>query len=108
MVHGQIFGILTNHQESFIIELIKQLPSVIYLSPKSVVLQWELGWSSPKGIPSGQMAEEHDIPCITVCKKGIKPSSMIEGNPCTKKILYYEDIEDLSSKLEKILINNNY
>lgn len=48
-----------------------------------------------------QMAQEHGIPGIALCKKGIKPSKMIAGIPCTKKIIYYKDIADLSKQLEK-------
>ena len=48
-----------------------------------------------------QMAQEYNIPCIALCKKGIKPSMMIEGIPCTKKIIYYKNFENLSKQLEK-------
>ena len=51
-----------------------------------------------------QMGKEHNIPCIAICKEGIKPSKMIEGNPCVKQIIYYKTIEDLSLKLEKAII----
>lgn len=48
-----------------------------------------------------QMAQEHNIPFIALCKKGVKPPIIIEGIPCTKKIIYYKDCEDLSKQLEK-------
>jgi len=50
-----------------------------------------------------QMAQEHNIPCIALCKKGVEPSSMILGIPCTKKIIYYEYLDDLSEQLEKVI-----
>lgn len=50
-----------------------------------------------------QMAQEHNIPCIALVKKGIKPSSMILGIPCTKKVIYYTDLEDLSKQLIKAI-----
>lgn len=48
-----------------------------------------------------QMAKERNIPCIALCKKDMKPSTMILGIPCVKKIIYYESLKDLSKKLEK-------
>lgn len=50
-----------------------------------------------------QMAQERDIPCIALCKKGVKPSIMVAGIPCTKKIIRYENLEDLSAQFEKTL-----
>ncbi|MFH1276669.1 MAG: hypothetical protein ABIH82_06175 [Candidatus Woesearchaeota archaeon] len=50
-----------------------------------------------------QMAQEHNIPCIALCKKGKTTSMMIEGIPVTKKIIYYENLEDLSAQLEQTL-----
>lgn len=50
-----------------------------------------------------QMAQEHNIPCIALCKENIEPSIMITGIPCTKKVLYYKDLSDLSTKLENTL-----
>lgn len=50
-----------------------------------------------------QMAQEHNIPCVALCKKSVKPSNMILGIPCTKKIIYYADLDDLSSQLEKTI-----
>ena len=47
-----------------------------------------------------QMAQEHKIPCIGLCKKGNKPSSMILGIPCLKKMIYYEDVNDVKRQLE--------
>ncbi|MFA5070097.1 MAG: hypothetical protein WC528_02345 [Patescibacteria group bacterium] len=47
-----------------------------------------------------QMAQEKDIPCIALCKKGVKPSSMVLGIPCVKKVIYYESLEDMSKQLE--------
>ena len=47
-----------------------------------------------------QMGQEHNIPTIAVCKKGVKPSIMATGIPSTKKVIYYENIDDLSQKLE--------
>lgn len=46
-----------------------------------------------------QMAQDHNIPCIALCKKGVEPSIMITGIPCTKKVIYYEDLNDLSEQL---------
>lgn len=51
-----------------------------------------------------QMAQEHGIPCIALCKKDVKPSIMIPGIPCTKEIIYYENLDDLSEKLEKTIL----
>ena len=50
-----------------------------------------------------QMAQENDIPCIALCKKDVKLSIMITGIPCTKKIVYYEDLADLSEQMNEIL-----
>lgn len=47
-----------------------------------------------------QMAQEHNIPCIALCKIGVEPSIMITGIPCTKKVIFYKDFEDLSKQLE--------
>ena len=50
-----------------------------------------------------QMAQEKNIPCIALCKKGVEPSKMITGIPCTKKVVYYEDFADLSEQINEIL-----
>lgn len=50
-----------------------------------------------------QMAQEHNIPCIALCKKGVEPSIMITGIPCTEEVLFYENLSDLSAQLEIIL-----
>ena len=50
-----------------------------------------------------QIAQENKIPCIALCKKDVKPSIMITGIPCTKKIIFYKDLEDLSKQLEKAI-----
>jgi hypothetical protein len=55
-----------------------------------------------------QMAQEHDIPCIALCKKGIEPSTMIIGIPCIKRVIYYADFDDLSGQLEKVLDELEY
>ena len=47
-----------------------------------------------------QMAVEHKIPVITIIKEGVKISSMVTGLPVLKKVMYYDDFEDLSKKLE--------
>lgn len=51
-----------------------------------------------------QMAQEHNIPCIALCKEGVKPSVMIEGIPCTKKIIYYRDLDNLVELVEKAIM----
>lgn len=51
-----------------------------------------------------QMAQEYNIPCIAICKEGVKPSIMILGIPSTKEIIYYKDLSDLSQKLEKVIL----
>jgi len=50
-----------------------------------------------------QMAQEHNIPGIALCKKGTKPSMMITGIPCTKKVIFYRNFDDLSQKLEEAI-----
>ena len=50
-----------------------------------------------------QMAQEHNIPCIALCKKDVKPSIMITGIPCTKKVIFYTDLNDLSKQLEEAI-----
>ena len=50
-----------------------------------------------------QIAQEHKIPCIALCKKGVEPSIMITGIPATKEVIYYTDIDDLSKYLEETL-----
>lgn len=55
-----------------------------------------------------QMAQEKDIPCIALCKSGHKVSSMIDGIPCLRKIIYYDDVDDLTYKLEKYLKSANF
>jgi hypothetical protein len=47
-----------------------------------------------------QMAQDHGIPCIVLCKKGVEPSIMAIGIPCTKKVIYYETLDDLSGQIE--------
>ena len=51
-----------------------------------------------------QMAQEHKIPCIAICKEGFSTSPMILGLPTLKKIIYYKSLTDLSRKLEKFLM----
>ncbi|PIN81325.1 hypothetical protein COV13_01645 [Candidatus Woesearchaeota archaeon CG10_big_fil_rev_8_21_14_0_10_32_9] len=50
-----------------------------------------------------QMAQEHNIPCIALCKKDVEPSIMITGIPCTKKVIFYKDLDDLSKQLEEAI-----
>lgn len=50
-----------------------------------------------------QMAQENNIPCIALCKKDVEPSIMITGIPCTRKVVYYEDLVDLSDKISELL-----
>ena len=50
-----------------------------------------------------QMAQEHNIPCIALCKKEVEPSIMITGIPVTKRVIYYTNINDLSKQLEEFL-----
>lgn len=50
-----------------------------------------------------QMAQENKIPCIALCKKDVEPSMMITGIPCTKKVIYYADLSDLSKQLKEVL-----
>ena len=50
-----------------------------------------------------QMAKEHNIPCIALCKKDVEPSIMITGIPCTKKVIFYKDLDDLSKQLEEAI-----
>lgn len=50
-----------------------------------------------------QMAQEHNIPCIALCREGNKPSSMIMGIPCLRQIIYYSDIHDALAKIERSL-----
>ena len=54
-----------------------------------------------------QMAQEHNIPCIALCRKGVEPSIMITGIPVTKEVIYYTDINDLSKQLEETLQEEN-
>ena len=39
-------------------------------------------------------------PLIVVAKEGSKVSGLVKGCPITKEIIYYQDIEDLKSKLK--------
>ena len=50
-----------------------------------------------------QMAQEYNIPCIALCKKDVEPSIMITGIPCTKKVIFYKDLDDLSKQLEEAI-----
>lgn len=50
-----------------------------------------------------QMAQQHGIPCIALCKKGVKPSIMITGIPCTKKVIFYKNPADMSQQLKKAI-----
>jgi hypothetical protein len=50
-----------------------------------------------------QMAQEHNIPCIALCKKGVEPSIMITGIPCTKKVIFYESFDDLSAQVQEAI-----
>ncbi len=52
-----------------------------------------------------QMAQEHNIPCIALCKKGVEPSIMITGIPCTQEVVFYDDFSGLSKQLNKLLSN---
>lgn len=52
-----------------------------------------------------QMAQENNIPCIALCRKGVEPSIMIMGIPCTKKVIYYKDLVDLSEQMNAVLNN---
>lgn len=64
---------------------------------------WEVSSPSSWVGMEFQMAQENNIPCIGLCKKWIEPSMMIKGIPCTKTIIYYEDLTDLSDKLKVVL-----
>ena len=50
-----------------------------------------------------QMAQEHNIPIIGLCKKDTEPSIMALGIPVMKEVIYYESLEDLNKQLDKIL-----
>lgn len=50
-----------------------------------------------------QMAQEHNIPCIALCQHGKEPSSMVKGIPCVQEIIYYNNLQDLTSQLEASL-----
>lgn len=51
-----------------------------------------------------QMAQEHGIPCIALCKEGNEPSNMVLGIPCTKQVIFYKDLPDALVKLEPVLL----
>ncbi|MEX0877558.1 MAG: hypothetical protein WDZ40_01685 [Candidatus Spechtbacterales bacterium] len=42
----------------------------------------------------------HNKPLIVVAKEGSKVSELVKGCPITKEIIYYQNIEDLKSKLK--------
>lgn len=50
-----------------------------------------------------QMAQQHGIPCFALCKKGVEPSMMILGIPCTKKVIFYKNPADLSQQFKKAI-----
>lgn len=50
-----------------------------------------------------QMAQEHNIPVIGMCKSNVKPSIMATGIPATKNVIYYKDQKHLLSELQKYL-----
>ncbi len=50
-----------------------------------------------------QMAQEHKIPVIGLCRQGVKPSSMAVGIPSVKKVVFYKNQKDLLVQLEKRL-----
>ena len=86
----------------------KETPRAFYDRTVKVITKCDLfiGEVSSPSMGVGmefQMAQEHNIPCIALCKKGVKPSIMITGIPCTKKVIYYNDFKDLSNKLESAL-----
>lgn len=55
-----------------------------------------------------QMAQEKNIPCIALCKEGSKPSVMMLGIPCLKKIIYYKDSADLAKQIEDTVKDLNW
>lgn len=42
-------------------------------------------------------------PLIVIAKKGSKVSGLVKGCPVLKKIIYYKNLEELKSKLEKTI-----
>ena len=44
-------------------------------------------------------------PFIAIAKNGSEISGLVKGCPATKEIIYYEDIEDVRSKLMDVLKN---
>lgn len=88
----------------------KESPRKFYNKTYRIITKCDLfiGEVSSPSIGVGmefQMAQENNIPCIALCKKGIKPSKMIIGIPCTKEIIYYRNLADLSKQLNKLLKN---
>jgi len=86
----------------------KESPKEFYARTYKVITKCNLfiGEVSSPSLGVGmefQMAQEHNIPCIALCKKGVEPSIMITGIPCTKEVIYYKGIEDLSHKLEEVI-----
>lgn len=86
----------------------KESPREFYDRTYRVITQCDLfiGEVSSPSMGVGmefQMAQEKNIPCIALCKKGVELSTMIVGIPCTKKVVYYENLADLSEQLEEIL-----
>ena len=46
-------------------------------------------------------------PLIVVAKEGSKISGLVKGCPITKEIIFYQNDEDLKSKLKQAIILNN-
>lgn len=86
----------------------KETPQKFYIRTYKTITKCDLfiGEVSSPSMGVGmefQMAQEHNIPCIALCKKDVEPSIMITGIPCTKKIIFYQNFEDLSKQLEKAI-----
>jgi hypothetical protein len=86
----------------------KETPREFYDRTSCVITQCDLfvGEVSSPSMGVGmefQMAQEHNIPCIALCKKDVKPSVMIIGIPCTRRVVYYTDLIDLAKQMDKIL-----
>lgn len=87
----------------------KESPSEFYTRTYEIITKCDLfiGEVTSPSMGVGmefQMAQEHNIPCIALCKEGVEPSIMITGIPCTKQIIFYKDLEDLSAKLSIALV----
>lgn len=79
------------HERSFYASLDLFIAEVSY---KATGLGIELGWASDDGVP---------IYCFY--KKGIKPNSSLKS--IAKKIIEYKSEEELSSKIEEIVIEES-